>query len=184
MAHTPLRFGTKLGPWTLDAQRGSGKFSIVYDAHAHTGAAVGGQSNSFALKVALKYEVGSRGKPKKDLSIGALLLGKEYQQYVALRNLGITRPALLLLPNDAYGQDDVHAWLAMPRLGLTMEQRMQAAGGGLPWTLLVSAALRLCDVLRALHGAALSFVDISPDNVLFGLGPSQADEAFLVVRIR
>ncbi|CAM9791210.1 unnamed protein product [Ectocarpus fasciculatus] len=185
---SPSLTGTVLNSkWRLGALVGAGACADVYEAmDASAGATA--ESGKFVAKICpLPVDLPPRPQWKrKEEKKKADTLYHEHMLYRGfllprLRNLG----CVVEIPIDGYGEDNNLRYLVMTRLGPDILTAKEAANEkSEPWSESRTAgyALQMLKILRALHERCeMVFVDVKPDNFLFGQpGSEDEDKIFLV----
>ena len=174
----------ELGGWVLEFPAlGVGEFGAVYGARK-AGVGVAGD---WAIKVARIPRAPGAPGCKLTQSTAAIAL---YKEAMCLRNWlmprsGETRsrhiPRVPVL--GATGDDPAKTWrwLVLERLGQTLAQRVDARwhGSPVPWKVVARVATQALQALRYVHAHRVVYIDIKPENFLFGQDESESERLVL-----
>jgi serine/threonine protein kinase len=170
--------GHSYGGWDLGAKLGKGVCATVFAVKPGEKAQKRGAdlNMDFAMKIApLGISTVVKGKPKK--SAEARLADTLYFEYLMYQNL----PKHPNLPKlgffvsatglKAYGEDHGSRYLVVQRLGIdlfkwrSLQSKNYQPAGKLVWHL----GSQMLAVIKHLHAQKYVYVDVKPDNFMFGL---------------
>jgi serine/threonine protein kinase/tetratricopeptide (TPR) repeat protein len=139
--------GQQLGPYTIEAELGSGGMGTVYRAQ--------GPDGTVALKVVHPHLLATPGFFKRFLREAEI--GKAVRHENVVRTLDCDQ---LVIDGTA------HAYLVMEHVaGKSLRQLLEDLGI-IPETLLREIALQTADGLAAIHAAGIVHRDLKPENIL------------------
>jgi serine/threonine protein kinase len=172
------KVGDALGGWDMVTQLGKGACATVFAVKPGKKAQkrAGNLKMEFAMKVApLGTSTVVKGKTKK--SAEAKLADTLYSEYLFYQNLPKhpNLPALGFFMSTtglkAYGEHDGNRFLVVQRLGVDLLKwrASQPKAYQAPGKLVAHLGLQMLAVLKHLHAQKYVYVDVKPDNFMFGL---------------
>jgi serine/threonine protein kinase len=151
--------GTMFKNWQIGSYIAQGAFGAVYNA---TPLRPVKGFNEFVIKLSPLPMKSQSKKMQKEIKRKADMIYFEYMQYNNLQHPNIAR-----IPPNAYGEANGYRFLVMEKLQDTLFARYEANG---PFAERIAASLfiTILDVFEYLHKNNKLYVDVNPDNFIFG----------------
>lgn len=152
----------QLKNWIVGDKLGEGACAAVYEAKCATELKKHDKGKEFAIKIAKLPLKGSRGFKQQMRIVDTL-----YAEYLFYRKHSFENDGMPDIPDNAYGEDKGYRFLVIECLGRSLKDAF-LQDGKFSEIKAAQIGIDILKIIQKLHSKNVLYVDIKPDNFMFG----------------